>query len=649
MKPNHLIYYIVLFNFFMAFSSANAQQSGLAWLKAIGSDGRESSPGFAVDSSGKLFLPVTFNQAMGLPGTTDTLLPMGGYDLALLHLTVGGELEKYWHFGNKGVVNITDISVENGSVYLSGSHQDTLRLMKNAQAGDSVIGVSPEGVTGFMMILNDEGDVVAYTSFPVDAIWSVFNTISLANNYVFTTGQFIADTTAPKTNFIYQKQGNHFTTFDANQTLHLQEAVWFDNKPLIAGSYADTLNIDESSYVSSYTRSGFVAIIDSNATQFVSFDSYLGAAVTALATIDSLIYVAIDFQDSLFVNDNFIAASLGAVDVMVFLLDRNLTVLDHFQLGGVLNERANKIVVSDQSINLFANVGSPLTSLTKNGQIMDSIQPDNIKGNACLVEIDDTFNADFKWITSQDWSNKINGLHQINQTEYLISGLFADSMLINSSFYHAVGHQDVFMMRISDICLGRLKQTAIQVNFCEGDSVYIHGFTLTDKNQLVKSEYPDDGVYVSEPLKLWYGLREKSCGCLMADTLEFAFSEPEVNNTYASKYSTYTLLDGTEFITMSWCGNCEKQQQKFTYNIQPNPFSTQPQLTVSLSIPGTIRYEIIDQKGTVLYDEPERSFQSGTHQFILPTTAFSKGNYLLRINYMADGEQSIEIVKLIKN
>ncbi len=649
MKRFQLFLIIILLGAFLPSATLLAQQSGLAWLKAIGSTGRDYSPGFAVSETGKLFLPVLFNQQLVLPGTTDTILSKGGYDMVLMRMTSNGSLENYWHFGNNGVVNVTDISIRNEYVYISGSHQDTLFLFGTGQANNSMVSVSQNNLSGFILKLSLDGDVIEFTGFPTEAIWSVVNNIDFDDEAMIASGQYIADTVSQRKNYLYLKDSDAFISLDEIERLTINESQWYRGKTLISGSYSDTLQLAGQTIDQPASKSGYIALLDSNTAQFISFDSYVEAAVSATVVMDSIVFAAIDFQDSLFVNDSFIAASMGSSDVLVVKMDTSLTIIDKVQLGGVLNERANKLLLSNGVVNLFANVCSPRTILTKAHQIQDSLSLHNIKGNACLIEIDTSFNADFKWVTNQDWSNRINGLYRINNTENILSGIFADSMLIDSTPYYTIGNQDVFLMRISDICLGRLKQSNLEIAFCEGDSVFIQGYSLRGKNELIKAAKPESGVYISKPMTLWYGIREKSCGCLLADTIAFVFSDKNIAPEYKTTISSYSLLDGSELMTVKWCGSCRSNNNLFTYQVIPNPFINQTQLALVLPEQGKLKLEILDYTGTTIYVINERPYTSGAHSIHLPLAGYSKGSYLLRITYSINDRQHTEIVKLIKN
>jgi hypothetical protein len=80
----------------------------------------------------------------------------------------------------------------------------------------------------------------------------------------------------------------------------------------------------------------------------------------------------------------------------------------------------------------------------------------------------------------------------------------------------------------------------------------------------------------------------------------------------------------------------------------PNPFGDESRLSIQLSRPGSISYQISDASGRRVYSSPQELLSAGAHTFDLPVSLLSAGVYQCSVVYDSGGIPERRQLRLVK-
>jgi len=367
--------------------------------------------------------------------------------------------------------------------------------------------------------------------------------------------------------------------------------------------------------------------------------SVQNAEAVSLLKQDSSLWVGVNYYDTLYIRDTIKLASKGAKDIALLKYNSDMNLVRWFQIGGVLNERMDKILLDKKEVYLLTNVSSPSISVLAEDSLQFVIEQNNLKGNASLFSLDSVENITHLWLIEQDWANKITQVTKINDNESIISGVLDKKMTIDSISYLSKGGQDAYIFRISDKCLNNLKSGSNIVRFCEGDSIYIPN-VYEDKNGFLKiANDTNKGIYVSESRSLKLKIKE-SCGCVNIDSIVFEKTDilksGDAFNDYPFEKKIIHLFNDSVKIELDYIGDCADEGELLDIAVKPNPFLNNSELTINTDIPGTMLYRLFNMQGKPLIPQVERKLYSGTTTCKLPVQSLPAGSYLLKVIFITE-------------
>jgi len=650
MKPHHLLYYIVLFSYFMAYSSANAQQSGLAWLKLLGSSGIEHSPGFVAHPNGDYYLALTFNAPIVLPSSTDTLQPMGGEDGLLARYTAEGSLVATIQLASKGHVSITDLVLHNNNIVLSGGFQDSLILIKE---GNEQLALHTEQyLNGYLLEFSPNAQLIRAVNPMEDAVYAAVNHLGSNSGGLFAAAYMQSDTSAQIKNVMlgWDDQQTSLTLMKPASTHKILGInPYRQTDKVFYGTFRDTLVYGQDTLIAKAGTDACLGVLDEldQPLALLGFGSYQNTEAIAATQYLNHLWVAINFSDTLFLPNHDTIVSSGSNDILIAGFDSLMNLNHQFRITGVFAENADELFVQGNEMFVFSNVASPVIRIYHNDSLQLEVNQNNMHGNATLFSINNLLQSNFVWMTQHDWSSSITGLHKFNSTETIISGVFTDKLIIDSLQYDAIGNSDVFFLRVSDACISKFKSNYLTIPFCEGDSVYLPHLQRNDQGGYDYNPALEHGIYITQPtgimMENWL-----ECGCLAKDSIVFMFADDLEQKMMTSHNKSQIYLANTQInLTIDYCGECAIQQL-LTADISPNPFKHNSNLNISVSESGVLSYTLYSSLGVPLSQVVGRQIEPGTYHFNLPLHTHTSGTYLVKVLFIGKEHSLKREIKLIK-
>jgi hypothetical protein len=634
----------------MVYSTANAQQSGLAWLKLLGSSGIEHSPGFVAHPNGDYYLALTFNAPIVLPGSTDTLQPMGGEDGLLVRYTAEGSLVTAVQLASKGHVSITDLVLHNNKLVLSGGFQDSLILI--ADGSQQLALFTDHYLNGYLLEFNADIELIRAVNPMDDAVYATVNHLSSSSGGLFAAAYMQSDTSAQIKNVMlgWDDQQTSLTLMKP-ASIHKILGInpYRQTDKVFYGTYRDTLVYGQDTLFAKAGTDACVGVLDEldQPMALLGFESYQNTEAIAATQYLNHLWVAINFSDTLFLPNHDTIVSSGSNDILIAGFDTLMNLNHQFRITGVFAENADELFVQGDEMFVFSNVASPVIRIYHNDSLQLEVNQNNMHGNATLFSINNLLQSNFVWMTQHDWSSSITGLHKFNSTETIISGVFTDQLIIDSLQYDAIGNSDVFFLRVSDACISKFKSNYLTIPFCEGDSIYLPHLQRNDQGGYDYNPALEQGIYITQPtgimMKNWL-----ECGCLAKDSIVFMFADDLEQKMMASQNKSQIYLANTQIeLTVDYCGECVIQHL-LTAELSPNPFKHKSNLNISVSEAGVLSYVLFTSLGVPISQVIEMRIETGTYHFELPLHTQPLGTYLVKVLFVGEEHSLQREIKLIK-
>ncbi len=633
---------------------ALCQQGGIKWINIIGGKGHENSPGF-VNINKKNYFAFTFEDKIVVTGTNDTLQSTGGYDGIIVKYNNNGHLNDYWWLKSNGYISINSISKRHKKIVIAGCFQDTLKLKTKNNSNNVIIATSPVELSGYILELNNQGQVIRTIITDTTYTYSYYSKVFAKNNKIAASGIVLYDTVLHKNyNKLYYQKGNniHKLILSDVNCQKVNDLAFFKKHILFCGAYMDTVVFNHDTLIPESNGDAYFSGIslksDSSFTK--KLRSSQQAEAVSLLKKDSTLWVAVNFYDTLFIQDTIKMVSKGARDIAILKYSSNFNLTGWFQIGGILNERVDKLTLKKKRIYLLTNVSSPLLSISNQDSLQFEINQDNVKGNAALFSLDSTGVVKLSWLIKQDWATKITHVVKITDEKTMISGVFDKKMTIDSNIYFSNGGQDAYFLKISDNCLNGYKAGNRVVRFCEGDSIYIPN-VYEDKEGFLKiANDTSRGIYITEPCSIKLKIIE-SCGCTNTDSIVFQktdFQKTGFINDFPFEKRVLHFFNDSIKIELNYIGDCTKDEDLFTADVKPNPFSNSSDLLVSTTMQGTITYQLYSMQGKPLTPQTEQKIFGNKAIFKLPVQTLPSGTYLLKVIFITEDFTKQETLLIIK-
>lgn len=653
-----ILYSFFLLLMFVAFS-VKAQQNGIAWFSSIASKGVDSSPGFAVDTAGQVFVAVNFSSPLVIEtgGSIDTLDPGLQGEAIVAQISIdNGSIIRYFHLGSPGHIAITSIGFHLHRLVVSGSSHDSVWL--KAHNTDAVFIGGGAGLhTGFQLFCGPNGESPVFTQPVTAALRAGFERICSFDSLLVTSGKYLPDSVTERMVMIAMGDGSERLLLlpETTKKMEVNDLCYVFGHLFIGGSFHDSLNLSNGSLYALAGKDAFLAIADSFDSTYlhipIAWHGLQDAKVSSMAAFDASLWVAVNFADTLFVAADYALNGRNGTEAALFRYDSLLNLQSSFHLKGNGSERIEKLFVSDNKLYVLANIDSDSCELMYNNSSQLLLGHPYGTGAHTLLSIDTSNQATLDWMAKEGHLGKLTGVHKVSPTETLLSGLYGNPLIIDSVQFEPFGIQDVYLLRIDDLCLSRLKSGKETFRFCDGDSIQVSYALPVSDNVLLPTGKSTDHFYIKRPGR--YSIPyESECGCLETDSLAFDWYWPQPGEnpleTLKDKTYNYMLADGG-LIELRYFGQCMKlnDPKQPQFSLQPNPVLGTSFLKVSLTEEGELQMEISDGRGAVLYKE-QKILSIGQQQLELPAQYLQPGNYFLRLQFDTGLKKSYAVLKLTK-
>ncbi len=632
------------------------QQDGLTWIKTFASKGFNTSPGFVTDTAGFVYLPIVFVDSVHFEssGKTDTLVSAGDGDILLAKIeALTGNIQQYRHLSSKAHLVATDISMIDGHLLLSGSCRDSVFMIADTN-NPQYIGGKTGQEKCFLLEMTTDGNLINFIMPADEAYQSGLNMVRTNGHSIMAYGTVRPDTLSPLANlFIIQNESESSQTIiDSLSRADIHDGIFFKQGVWVCGSFTDSLVMNNAMLYGLAGKQAFMARVDTGDYPFsnaIAWPGYQDAEATGMAFYNHKLWVGINFSDSINSGNGSQILSHGMSDAAILQYDTTLQLQHIYQFGGSYSERIDRLFVSNNTLYVLGNTASPDTKLWINGLDKLTITQVENTGIQTLLSIDTRDSVKLEWTAQEGRLGKMTGVNKVNASETMIAGVFNQPMIIDTTEYTPAGIQDVFILRVADVCLNRLKQSDIKLMFCKGDSIQLIGAQLIGKSE-IRTDPEAGNIFIKQAGK--YSVRSKNdCECEIADTLLFEVIEARdaLKKGFKSselKFQTFILSDKSE-LKVSYCGECIESEKQPLFKIHPNPSTSSSTLDMFLPKAGTMQVRIVNAEGALVkYMEYQKT--EGNHRIDLQSDILKPGTYLVHINHN-DGVSNIStLLVLIK-
>ena len=621
-----------------------SQQSGLAWFRSIATAGVDHSPGFAVDSAGQVFVAVNYASPLALETTagTDSLNPgLHGQALVAHISTNDGSIQRYFRLSSPGHIAITGIGFHLNRLVVSGSSHDSVWL--HPHTGDSLWVGGAAGVhSGFQLFCGPGGESPVFTQPVASALRAGFERICSSDSLLVTTGKYLPDSVALRRVMLAKGHGNSREVLlpATTHTMELNDVGFAFGHLFACGAFRDSLQLHNSTLFALAGKDAFVALADSIDSTYLnvplSYHCLQNAHAAAIAAFDGSLWVAVNFSDTLHYGSTQQLHGRGGSDAALFRYDSLLQLQATYHLRGNRGERVERLFVTGNRLYVLGNLASDSCSLLRDGNALLELGHGFGTGAHTLLSIDGEGQAQLVWMAKEGRLGRLTGVYKISPTETLLSGLYGNTITIDSVPYAPFGIQDVYVLRIDDVCLSRLKTKRETFRFCAGDSLLVKFALPMPGNVLQPSDKGSDYFYVRKPgtYSIPY---ESECGCLEADSLQFEWYKPVAGEQplamLQAGINAFRLADGG-LIELRYAGECARANEPLEaqFSLQPNPVTTHCHLMAALPEAGALQMELTDGHGAVVWQQLH-TLGSGSHRLPVAVHGLQPGAYMLRLHF----------------
>lgn len=646
---------VLLFLMALAGQQSFAQVNELSWINLYGGKKHEMTMGFVKDSL-NYHLPIIFNDSIrfNLNGSDTTLHSEGGIDAVVLTVNQDGQSTNYRHFANKGDLSITSLEIRNGNLILAGSFQDSLKMITNQGEGIFIASTN-KALDSYIAEISPDNQILMFSSSPEQANQAYINYLVSDNNRLFACGTALIDSLSePKIMFFVDSAGQSNYSFPCSSLSMEIKSIGFTSRGSLgfAGGYLNGHVFNQDTLGANEAQNAFFAYGDDgfNDINFYTYLSPQDAVVAAYVANETESWIAISFADTLIMPQGQSFVSEGSMDVLLVQMDSLFTPVNYYHFAGIMYEKADNLFVQDSTVYFLGNVSSPVITVFRNGSMIQEITQENLLGNTVLFAFYPDGGTGLVWSVSNSVIGSIKSVDKFMETETVISGNFHDQMKIDSSFYYSEGGMDVYMMRITDICLNTMKNTVQYINFCEGDSLQLLNYKPDTNGKLMAYENMERPFFISKDVTYWFE-NIADCGCINTDSIRFVQVkrtelENGLKNRITGQRSIY--LNPDNIVLIDYYGNCSTDNNTYSLLLTPNPAGNESYLDFTLTRKCKVIVDVFGTDGVKLMEVVERDYSDGGHRIILPVSSFSSGNYIVKVQLIGDDFAVQKILKLMK-
>jgi hypothetical protein len=526
MKKVH--YFLIVFILALVQNNA-AQQLSLQWVQRFGQNGWDYVNTMVTDSSGNYML------GGSLKGTlqNDTTQPDLAYsnNAFLASCDTNGNILWQKTFGGKMFENITSMIRGQHGLLISGIFQDTIRF-------GSLLATTSAYTGAYLALVDDKGSPVWLKNFGGQAIIKQILLCSSPDSgiymaAVFTDSLQLAGKEMAKPGekgFFLSKLLTDSTesdplVFKGSGTCNLGGICYSDSLICLAGSFSDTLHINDTTLISFGEEDAFIAMftLTGKLKHLVSAIGMGNEQVCSIVSSPSGEIGIIGSFDYSTLLGNKIIQTNGGKDIFVAVIDTSGKLKWIRSIGGLGNDYGYTITANDSNdYYITGNFIHNIKMLDENGNVveMDAL---NAFGNAFIARYDEAgdLKASFNLpATSEDYCKS---LLLDDKGMITAAGSFYQNMRLQSPLGDTInlvseGERDIFLLRFKDMCLNYSIDAGADTAVCPGQSIFLSSPEIYPFFQWLPGGLPNHDLEVTKAgtYKL---LITNEYGCIASDSI----------------------------------------------------------------------------------------------------------------------------------
>jgi hypothetical protein len=514
----------------IAFSgSVVAQQLSLKWAQQFGGKGWDYINCMGTTSSNQYFLGGSFKGTF----TNDTLhkeLENSSNAFIAICDTNGNTV---WQkvFGGKMFENVTSLVSTSQGTLISGIFQDTIRF-------DNQIATTNAFLGAFLALVDENGNATWLKNTGGLATVKQIFLCSTSQGNVYMAGSFSDSLqlagqqlalTGEKGFFLtsLQPDGSEINpfVFKGTGSCKLGGITCNDSMMCIAGSFSDTLFINDTTLISYGEEDVFIALFTTSGIlkRLITAGGIGIEQATSVAFSPAGDIGIIGSFDYSILIENEIIQTNGGKDIFITALDSGGNLKWIRNIGGLGNDYGYTIATNnDNEYFITGNFVHLIQIPDQNGNLV-SIDASNAFGNAFIAKYSNTGELKASYnlpATSEDFCKS---LIASNDGMITAAGNFYQTVQIpgkngDTTALVSNGERDIFLIRFLDLCKGVTVDAGADTAFCPGQSIYLTTPSLYPYFRWLPSGLPNQGLNVTLPgtYKL---LITDANGCIASDSL----------------------------------------------------------------------------------------------------------------------------------
>lgn len=507
----------------------SAQQLSLQWSRQFGQGGWDYVNCLIPDSSGNFILGGSLKGILSSDSTHPELSYSNNAFLA--SCDTNGKILWQKTFGGKMFDNVTSVAQISQGLIISGIFQDTIRF-------DSLFAVTTAFTGAFITLADDLGIPVWMKSIGGQAIVSDLLLSSDTQDKLFLAGTFSDSLQlAGQEKAIHGENGFFLETLlpDGSETFpvvlktkgifSLGGICSNDTLVCMAGSFSDTLRVNDTMFFSSGAEDVFIAMFtpEGDLKQMITAGG-IGIdqvrSVTFSPDGDICITGSFDFA---FLMDNQILKSNGGKDIFIAVLNPAGNLKWLRSIGGLGNDYGYTITTNiNNDIFVSGNFVRNIQMPDENGNVIE-MDAGSAFGNAFIAKYNS--NGDLKAsynlsATSEDYCRALiagnNGMITAAGNFYQSIILQNDNILADTLVSY--GERDIFLLRFVDMCKDVAVDAGADTSLCPNQTIVLTTPGIYQYYRWIPGGKPNHFLQVTQPGT--YNLLVTDVhGCIASDSI----------------------------------------------------------------------------------------------------------------------------------
>lgn len=532
MKSHIYITLILLSGFSFSIS---AQQLSLQWAQRLGCGGWDYTNSMIKTSTGNYLIGGSLQGTLPNDSTHSELMYSNNAYLATCD--TNGNILWQRTFGGTKFENITDMVKTPEGILISGIFQDTIRFNNELASTKAYTG-------GYLAMVNEQGNPIWLQNIGGLATVKQILLCSCSTGKVFIAGSFADSlqlggvekaTTGENGLFIAMLSSDRIVSnplvFKGTGICTLGGFSCNDSIICLAGSFSDTLYINDTTLVSFGEEDVFIALFSNDGvlkhlTTACGIGNEQVRSITFTPSGDIGITGSFDYSILI---QNKILQTFGGKDIFVAVIDTTGNLKWIKSIGGVGDDLGYTITANNNDdFFLTGNFVHYLSMPDENGNLIE-MDAENAFGNAFIAKYNSLGDLKASYnlpATSEDYCKSIivNGNGTITT-----AGNFYQSLELQDLGGQAInliteGERDIFILRFMDMCNNVTIDAGPDTTLCPGQSIYLVPPGSFAYYRWLPDGLPNQDLEVNQP-GTYRLLVTNEFGCIASDSIKITLNQ----------------------------------------------------------------------------------------------------------------------------